>query len=174
MPNSRLVNYNSSLLYYVSQNAGTNKSLKEFTFTDLAKPQGCGDVDIKILLGYPEDMEDITTSTIVIDDPMMPDNPMIGLVEEADLRIYVIYGFILGQDINYNRRLRDRLAERFRDMFKKGVNIPILNFDDALRPTVDNAWIEYSDVKILKPLSQTPTDRFKFSCTINLRGYFEG
>lgn len=174
MADSRLTNWNRSIYNYILNNAGTPKDSDTFTFTDIAKPNGCGNVDVDIILGYPEQPELLTVPTIAIEDPMMPDNPQIGLIEEADLRIYVIYGIIVKQEMNFNKRLRDRLAERFRDIFKKGTYIQILDFENVNLPKIDDAWVEYRDVKILKSASYQDADKFRFSCTVNIRGYYNG
>jgi len=173
MSTDKLLNTNRSLYDFIIDNTDTKKSNSVFTFKDVAKPQGCGDIDVDVILGYPEAIELVKKPTIAIDSPSMPDPPMIGLVEEADARIYNIYGIVVGQDLNYGRRMRDRLAERFRVMLRKGALIPIKDYSDPSKPVIDNSWVERCTIDLLKPVTQSAYDRYRFVCTITILGFFQ-
>ena len=169
---NRLINWQRSIFDFIINNAGTAKSSTLFTFADAAKPSGCGNVDILVQYGYPEDLSKVTGPMIAIDDPAMPDPPYAGLVEEFDLRTYIFWIIVLGQEINYNRRLRDRLAERFRNLFQKGTYIEILDYEQKSKPVVDCVYTTYCDTKIVKSSSTADSDRFRASVTVNCRGLY--
>lgn len=169
-----LTNWNKSIFKYLINNCGTPTTNNTFIFEDVDKPNGCGDVEVVVKLGYPEskELESLNRTTIAISDPYMPETIDIGIAEEADLRVYTIYGYIMNQQEGYNKRLRDRIAEKVRNIFSKGQYIEIIDFEDISMPVIDGAWVDSCDLTILKPTSSSPIDKYRFVCSVSILGYY--
>jgi hypothetical protein len=171
---NNISNWQRSVWDYIINNMGTYVNANTFTLADTAYPNGCGNVNLTLVDGFPPNMESLSTPTLALDTPnIQPRIPFDIGCNLSDIKIFTIWGFPCDQKTDgLNKRLRDRLVGQL--LLKFPIGAELINIKDYST----NSIIQYASILNAKndfivPTSRIKSDQWRFKFTVSLRGLLD-